>query len=89
MTGGSRRRRSEPGAHSLCKEGGSTWRPRTAQPATPRPAVEAHAGAAGSSRAPQVGPRGQSKPSAGRRPPGAREASAALTEAGAGGVQLL
>lgn len=52
MTTGSRRRRSEPGAHSLRKEG-STWRPRTALPATPSPAVE--------SRAPEGGPPGHPK----------------------------
>lgn len=90
MTKGSRRRRSEPGARSLRKEGGSIWRPRTALPTTPSPAVEAHAGAVGGSRAPEVGPRGKPKAHGWKAIPrrqGGRRA--ALTEAGAGGVQLL
>lgn len=59
----------------------------------PIPAGEAHAVAVGGSRAreqplrrgPEEGPR----PTTGRRPPGLGAAGTALTEAGAGGVQLL
>lgn len=72
MPTGSRRRRSEPGARSLRKEGGSTWRPRTALPPPPVP-PQAAPGARGGTPSRAQGPR----------------LAGDLTEAGAGGVQLL
>lgn len=53
MTAGSRRQRSEPGARSLRREGGSTWTHTQPRSPPPIPAGQTRRGAAGGSRAPQ------------------------------------